>query len=356
MTIIYMSLLIVYVLALFSRYLAQPAVLGPGPDFVSPNKLITGAVILTFVLVSGLRHNIGDTYFYMFSYSLNNINWSYVLSHGDIGFGFLQMALQQISRDPQILVFTTGLITNVLIIVVLYRYSRLFELSIYVYITSGLFIVSMNGIRQFLAAAIVFTATKYIFEGNFKKFLLVVLFASSFHASAMILIPTYYIVRRKAWTSTTLLFLVIAIVLAIGYNQLSGALFAAIQDTQYGHYKDFSEGGANIFRVAVTAGPLLIAFFGKEKLRALFPNSDYIVNLSLLGLIFMIISTQNWIFARFDIYFGLYNLILISWVVKLFAIKQQKLIYYSILVFYFMYSFYENVVVLKLVYRSNYLG
>ena len=58
----------------------------------------------------------------------------------------------------------------------------------------------------------------------------------------------------------------------------------------------------------------MIAFFGKEKLRELWPQSDYIVNLATLGVVFLILATQNWIFARFNIYFNLYSLILISWV------------------------------------------
>ena len=74
----------------------------------------------------------------------------------DIGFGILQMVLQSISKDPQLLIFTTALITNTLIVIVLYNYSRFVELSLFVYITGGLFIVSMNGIRQVLAAAIAF--------------------------------------------------------------------------------------------------------------------------------------------------------------------------------------------------------
>ena len=32
-------------------------------------------------------------------------------------------------------------------------------------------LVSMNGIRQVLAAAIIFTATKYLIEGNWIKYL-----------------------------------------------------------------------------------------------------------------------------------------------------------------------------------------
>ena len=42
------------------------------------------------------------------------------------------------------------------------------ELSLYVYIASGMYLVSMNGVRQYLTAAIIFTATKYILDGNWK--------------------------------------------------------------------------------------------------------------------------------------------------------------------------------------------
>lgn len=104
------------------------------------------------------------------------------------------------------------------------------------------------------------------------------------------------------------------------------------------------------------ATPLILAFIGRHKLRELFPKSDYIVNMALLGLVFMIISTQNWIFARFSIYFGLYQLILISWVIKVFIEKDQKLIYYAVILCYFVYFVYEHVITLGIVYKSNFWG
>lgn len=229
------------------------------------------------------------------------------------------------------------------------------ELSLYVYIASGMYLVSMNGVRQYLTAAIIFAATKYILDGNWKKYFLIVLFASTFHQSALVLIPIYFIIRRKAWSAITFILLFFAVLIVIGFNQFAEVLFAAIGDTQYGHYKDFQEGGANILRVAVDATPLVLAFIGRHKLRELFPQSDYIVNMALLGLIFMIISTHNWIFARFSIYFGLYQLILIAWVVKLFTKKDQKFIYYSILICYFIYFVYEHIITLGIVYKSSYL-
>jgi transmembrane protein EpsG len=354
MTIIWINLVVVYIFSFFSRALSSPSL--TSFSTLKLNKVTAFVVIASLVTVSGLRRNIGDTYFYMYTYATQDVtNWDYILSQKDKGFNIFQAILKNISSDPQLLVFVSALITNVLIGIVLYRYSRLFELSIYVYITSGAYMVSMNGIRQYIAAAIFFAATKYLIEGNWKKYSLIVLLASSFHSSALILIPIYFMVRRKAWTATTLMLLLVAILFTFGYGQFSQAMFSALQDTHYSEYQKSTEQGANVIRVAVSAMPVILAYFGREKLRKIVPETDYIVNMSLLGVVFMIIATQNWIFARFSIYFGLYNLLLISWVVKLFADRDQKFFYYCIIVFFFIYSFYENVITLHIDYHSDYL-
>ncbi|MGE6538048.1 EpsG family protein [Bacillus luti] len=354
MTILWMNLFIVFILAFFARYSAIPVT--TGFVMLKPSRLLILMATTSLVLVSGFRNNIGDTYFYMHAYKVTDFNWENVQNSKNIGFGILQMILQMYTSDPQVLIFVTALITNILIVAVLYKYSRMIDLSLYVYIASGMYLVSMNGVRQYLTAAIIFAATKYILDGNWKKYFLVVLFASTFHQSALVLIPIYFVVRRKAWSTITFILLSLAVLIVIGFNQFAEIFFATIGDTQYGHYKDFQEGGANVLRVAVDATPLILAFIGRHKLRELFPQSDYIVNMSLLGLVFMIISTQNWIFARFSIYFGLYQLILISWVVKLFTDKDQKFIYYAILVCYFIYFVYEHVITLRIIYKSNLFG
>lgn len=354
MTILWMNLFIVFILAFFARYFAMPVT--TGIVMLKPNRLLILMATTSLVLVSGFRNNIGDTYFYMHAFKVTDFNWGYIRNSKDVGFSILQMILKVYTDNPQVLIFITALITNILIVAVLYKYSRMIELSLYVYIASGMYLVSMNGVRQYLTAAIIFTATKYILDGNWKKYFLIVLFASTFHQSALVLIPIYFVVRRKAWSTITFILLLLAVLIVIGFNQFAEAFFATIGDTQYGHYKDFQEGGANILRVAVEATPLILAFTGRHKLRELFPKSDYIVNMALLGLVFMIISTQNWIFARFSIYFGLYQLILISWVIKVFIEKDQKLIYYAVILCYFIYFVYEHVITLGIVYKSNFWG
>lgn len=362
MTILWINLAIVFICAFLARYFSSPVrtttnstLLTYRPTPIKPNKLMVFCALVSLVLVSGLRVNIGDTFFYMHIYDTQDFTWEYILAQKDIGFGILQMLLKNISTDSQIMVFTTALITNVLVILVLYKYSRMIELSLYVYITGGMFLVTMNGIRQTLAAAILFAATKFLISGDWKKYMLIVLFASFFHSSALILVPIYFIVRSKAWSKATIILLLVAVLIVIGFDQFTAILFSAIENTQYGEYQNVNEGGANIIRVLVDVFPLAIAFFARDKFRSIFPGSDYIVNMSLIGFVFGIISTQNWIFARFGLYFGFYQLILISWIIKLLREKDGKLLYLGILVCYLIYFFYEHVISLGIQYYSNYL-
>ncbi|MEK3991741.1 EpsG family protein [Robertmurraya sp. FSL R5-0851] len=355
MTFLWWNLAIVFIFSFFARYFSNPVLVNGVPINIRLNRLLVAGVMVSLVVISGLRKNIGDTFFYMHSFKVSNFTWDSIVKDKDFGFGILQMLLKNYSTDPQTLIFVTALITNILIVLTLSKYSGLFELSTYAYITGGLFLVSMNGIRQVLAAAIIFTATRFIISGNWIMYFLVVLIAATFHQSALILLPIYFLVRYKAWSRATIILLFFSVIIVVGFDLFSSLLFSAIEDTQYGHYSNFDEGGANVIRVAVYAAPLVIAFLGREKLREIFPSSDYIVNMALIGLIFMIISTQNWIFARFSIYFNLYQLILVSWVVQVFRGREQRFIYYLIVIFYFLYYFYESVISLNIYYESNYL-
>lgn len=352
MPILWTNFFIVFLSSWASRYFAKPMNQQP---YVKPNKLFVFFAMASLVIIAGLRRDIGDTYNYKHSYIITNYQWSGINIHEDFGFYVFEMLLKQISSNPQIMIFTTAMITNVFIVLVLYRYSRMVEIALFVYIALGAFTVSMNGIRQSLAAAIIFAGTKYLLNGDWKKFMSIVLVAATFHRSALIFIPIYFIVRQKAWSKLTFLLLLLAVAIAFEFNTFSSLLFDALDNTKYGHYSNFSEGGANVIRVAVTAVPLLVAYFGREKLRAMWPKSDIIVNMSLLGLIFMIVATKNWIFARFDIYFGLYSLILISWVIQLFQSKERQFVYYGLIVCYLIYFYYEQVITLGIHYRSDYL-
>ncbi|SDN21800.1 EpsG family protein [Alkalicoccus daliensis] len=356
MEMLWLNLGAVFSFAFTARYFSVPVIQDLSfPPKAKPNAYLALLALSVMVAVAGLRRGIGDTYVYRDIFDETVWSLNLALEAEEPGFAVLQWLLQHISSDGQILIFTASLITLTLITAVLYKYSRLFELSLYVFITSGMFLVSMNGMRQYLAASIVFAGASFLFKGKLIPYVLTVLLASTFHQSALIMLPVYFIVRREAWTKSTMALVFAGTVFAFGYDQFSHIIFGAISETKYGSYSEFDEGGANIIRVMVTAAPVMLAYFGRHKLKEIFPESHIVVNLSLMGFIFMMVSTQQWIFARMAIYFDLFSLILISWVVKVFAEKDQRFIYYVIVVLYLFYFFYEYSVTLNINYQSEYL-
>lgn len=353
MTVFWMTLAAVFTVSMMASHFGKAVYAGPTMT-VQPNRFLVALVAIILIVVSGLRNDIGDTFFYMHSYATVDFGKD-IEFKGDFGFNLYQMVLQKISEDPQLLIFMTALITISLIVWILFKYSGMFELSMFVFITAGMYTVSMNGIRQFMAAAICFAATKYIENKNWKKYILVILLASTIHQSALILIPIYFIVRCKAWSKLTTFLVLSSVLIVLGFNYFTDALFTALGDSHYGQYSQSTEGGANILRVVVCMVPVALAFLGRKKLQEVLPNSDFIINMSLINALFMLIATQNWIFARFTIYFGLYSLILISWIIKVFAQREQKFVYYMLLLCYFIYFYFESVISLGLQYRSAYI-
>lgn len=68
-----------------------------------------------------------------------------------------------------------------------------------------------NGIRQFVAVVIVFAGTKWLLERKNIQYILLVLFASLFHQTALLMIPIGFILQGKAWNIKTLLLLLQAL-------------------------------------------------------------------------------------------------------------------------------------------------
>jgi len=324
-------------------------------DIQRPNIVFVILITTVLILVSGLRSNIGDTIYYKHIYTITEFTLSDLDFTSDFGFDILQFFLQRITPNPQILLMVTALFTNAFIIKTMYKYSGLFEMGLFYYITMGIYLVTMNGVRQYLAASIIFLGTKYLLNRDWKKYVLIVLVACTFHVTAVVMLPTYFFATKKAWSKYTLLILGLGVILVVFYQYLYSFIYAAGGE-RFSSYEGFDEGGANIIRLLVFIAPSIIAFFGRKRLPELTPYSDIIVNMCILGIFFMIISLQNWIFARMAIYFNLYQMLLVSWLVNLFVKKDRKLIYLILLVCYFLYFYYEQVIILNINYRSDLLG
>ena len=77
---------------------------------------------------------------------------------------------------------------------------------------AGFFTFIDNPMRNAIAAAIFFISVKYIIKRNFKKYLICCLLASSFHATALVLPPLYFILYRHISTKAYIITFLIVFV------------------------------------------------------------------------------------------------------------------------------------------------
>ena len=348
MTPFYLTLFSTYVLSLLARITKKKN--------EYPNLYFSILVIVIMCLFSGLRNGIGDTPAYVHLYSL--IGPGYDSKGGyEEGFILFLKILKNISSDPQFMIFVTGVITTALNLWTIRRYcnNSYYEVAVFSYIASGYFLTTMNGIRQSLAASIIFAGTFLIIKGKFILYLILCILMMQVHNSAFVLIPCYFIARTEAWSKRIYILIILFIIGMFLYDPLMSVVFGALGDSKFAEYQNFNEGGANIIRVAVFFAPVILSFIKKDILKIKWPEGNIFINLSLISFLIMGFSLYNWIFARFTIYFMPYTFVLLGYIIKnAFENSERRLVYYGFMVCYFIFFIYEYKISMGMVYTTDF--
>ena len=217
---------------------------------------------------------------------------------------------------------TIGLIHAIPLMTILREYSDNYLFSVYMFVASSMHLSwMMNGLRQFIAVTIIFFATPWIVEKKYPQLLLVILFAASFHKTALFMIPIIFIVQGDIWNWKTLLMGgVLTIVALISLRNINAfEEFADVVGYSTEYARSMGDNGVHPLRVLVSAIPMILAFISRRELRE--ENNDIInicVNMSVIttGVGLIGIVTSGIMVGRMMIYTSLYNLILLPHVIN----------------------------------------
>lgn len=282
----------------------------------------------------------GDTEFYHDEFnrapaSLSGISAYVDAQPKDAGFyGFSALIKSLISTDFKTYFAIIGGIQLLCLCLVYRKYSRDYWMSIFLFVASTDYTAWMfNGMRQFLAATVSFTALSFIVRKKYLPAILIALLASRFHQSALLLIPIIFVTQGKAWNKKTLLFALATLVAVAFIDEFTGILDSSLQDTQYKNvvsdWKTGQDDGTNVLRVLVYAVPTIMAFIWRSKLRETDnPLIHLCVNMSVVSTGIYIVSmfTSGIFIGRLPIYFSLYNYILLPWEIRHFFKKDSRFI------------------------------
>ncbi|MBR4224537.1 MAG: EpsG family protein [Oscillospiraceae bacterium] len=98
----------------------------------------------------------------------------------------------------------------------IYKYSSMPVVSCTAFVMYGMFFYSMNFLRQYTAAVVVLYSYEYIKKHDFLRFAAMVLFASCFHWSALIMLPMYFILQIRIQPVVLAIYSLISVLLFMG--------------------------------------------------------------------------------------------------------------------------------------------
>ena len=295
--------------------------------------------VFLFVSVGEIR---SDIWLYLsgfdnLSSSINEVFQNWWNDKGP-GFTLIEVLIKQVfenNHDAFRIVF--ALMQSVPLVLVYRKYSVDYVLSVFLFITMGYYSGwMMNGLRQFIAACIIFAATPLLIKKRIVPTILIILLAMTIHTSAMMMIPIALVVWFEPWKKGILISFIVFVV----------ALFIFVNTTDMLSEEILkNDDGANPIRIVISAIPVAIAFVGRKKIEsANNPLINICVNMSVFTMLTFFVATfTNGVgTGRLPIYTGLFNLILIPYLAKkVFDEKISKNIKLFFVIFYIAYFFYS---------------
>lgn len=145
---------------------------------------------LPLTLVAGLRYDVGTdwsgTYLQIFNSVKNG------LKVRDGGYGLLNRFVLLFSDSYTGIIFLSACLIGAFVYIAIFQQSEIPAMSILLFVFTGQYFFSLNGIRQALATAIFLYAMKYIQQRDYKKYFFWIIIAVSMHTMALLYIPLYF--------------------------------------------------------------------------------------------------------------------------------------------------------------------
>ena len=343
--------MVVYLLTLvlamfFSR---QMQLLRQGERLFEPgNGLCRACFVLACVplaVVVATRHYVGTDYGnYIDVYLVSSWTpYQELLEQNEPLFAILNRWCFETFQDHTPVFVICGVVTVWMVLYGIYRNSSMPWLSVFLFVTGMYYFDLFNGMRQLIATGIMFAAYPLLKRKKWIPLLLLTIVSYNIHASAYIVLlvflyAAYMPPRSVAPVFVLGLFASFVVLYSDFAESLVDMLYAA--DSLYANYEDtlmLTGQGANILRFGLAAVPVVFSICIWPVLRRQREDVGILWNISFFNAMFMMLATRHWLFARFCMFFGIYNVLLWPEILKCFDRKSRQLVLLGVVAVYFLY-------------------
>lgn len=303
------------------------------------------------VFVAGFRNGFVDTETYRQLYESVGTDYAFAFSDDmklETGFKLLMIFLNRITPDSQILIFFTSFIILSFEIRQICKYGSDISFSLALYFLLS-FMGTMNGIRQCLAAAILFLAFDWILNRKTIPYILLVLLVSTIHTSALVCIPLYFILSGKCLNPGIWIFFTAILAVFMFPTTADNFLLRILEDSTYEEYVTNQEkmGAMRLFVAAVpTMLALLYSYFAKVNHSPVSRVTSVLINMQLVSFGFTLMGLKMLYYARLSMYVSYANILLLPTTINgcfrskdTVLVKAVTIILYAIFFTYQIFSY-----------------
>lgn len=212
----------------------------------------------------------------------------------DFGWGTLCALISYITNNRYVFIFIVTIIIYTLLFFSFKDYTSNYSFAILLFL--GLwFFFTFTYLRQVLSATTVWLAIRYIYRRDLKRFIIIWFIAYSFHNSAIIFLPMYFLPIKKFPPQKVLY--IMGIALLIGLSPIPSALFQVygeIEEERIGVETYSIEGS---FRIAylIEAAFFLYIILSQYKKITKKPRTIVLTNMSFVfcAILLVFIRSEN---------------------------------------------------------------
>ncbi len=301
-------------------------------------------IVVILTAVAGFRHHVGtdfSTYEGLFEYYAR-VPLFKSFGVGEGLFWGTSGLIGRITGNVTFVFLFFALVITCCDIPTITKYTTNAQLSLFLYITTMQYFNTFNGIRQSVAAAIMFAAFPLLANKKWIKYFTVVAITFFVHNSVILIIPFAILANMDLKKGSTKLLYIAIFAVVFLFPGFVDSIFSVLTPDNYQHFldKDSADDGVNIFRVLVALVPVIISWPFYNTLHAQTEDKrlfELLVNFSTINAILWVLALRSTVMARFCFYTSIYNILLIPHFLKLIQKNQRRIAMLIIMALFLLY-------------------
>lgn len=314
-------------------------------------------MVLPYIIWTGFRGDIADTPLYRIGFLNAEANISAIFTllsdptQKDVGYEvFVVLMRCLIGGNSDLFFLIIAAVQGLCMALTFRRFSSNYWISIFLFVASTDYMSwMMNGMRQFVAVTVIFACFDWLVRKKYLPLILVILGISTFHQSALLMLPIIFIVQGKAWNYKTILMLVVTVAVVAFTDRFTPILNDMLQSTNYdtalGEDMLSWDDGTNVIRVLVYSVPAMLSLVGLRYVRS---ANDPVINVSVncaivtMALYLVAMVTSGIYIGRLPIYTTLQGYIAVPWLIhNIFEHRSAKFVTNMMVLLFCAFYYYQ---------------